>query len=99
MKLLVNLVQFIIVIAIVYPILSFWDRDRVEKFCRTVESGMSRQEFLNQADKSWMKIVKPNDMEGQWKIKVVTYSPYNNIQCVVNGLGNRVGEAWMEIDK
>ena len=98
MKILVNAIQLLIALAIIYPIFNLWDENNVEQFCRVVKSGMSSDTFFDLADKSWVKIIKPNDMSGRWKVSIVTYSPYSDYRCEVKGLGKIISKSWIVED-
>lgn len=98
MKLLVNIIQVLVVMAMVYPLFLFWDKNNVEHFCREVTVGMSKQALIYKTDHAPIKFIKPagEDRRGYWTASVVTYSPFSDYHCKVKGLGNTVASAWIE---
>lgn len=96
MKLIVNLIQLAVVAAIIYPIFYIWDTDKIEQFCKNIEPGMSKQEFIQLAEDSSVKILGPTDGDvagGKWQATIVAYSPYTKYSCKVKGTGNSVAVA------
>jgi len=97
MKSLVDAIQLLIIAAIIYPMFYVWDTTQVDQFCEVVETGMSKQEFIQLADTNLVKITSPTDdgLSGKWHSSVVTYSPFSSYSCEVVGLGNKVSSAWI----
>jgi len=40
-KFLTDIIQFIVVVAIFYPVYYYWDTSKVDKFCTKLEPGMN----------------------------------------------------------
>lgn len=96
MKMIVNLIQLAVIAAIIYPIFYLWDTDKIEQFCKVVEPGMTKQEFIQLADDSSVKMLGPTDgavAGGKWQATIVAYSPYTIYSCKVKGVGNSVAVA------
>jgi hypothetical protein len=98
MKLLVNIIQVLIIAAIVYPLFLLWDKNNVEHFCHEVKAGITKQALIYKTDHAPIKFTKPTDKDdkGYWSAKVVTYSPFSDYHCKIRGLGDTVASAWIE---
>ncbi len=93
MKLLVNIIQLAIIMAIVLPILNIWDIDKVDKFCQQIKPGMSKQHYLAQVEQAQVKLATFIDgavVDGKWQAVVTTRLPFNDQACVTNGVSNIV---------
>ncbi|NOQ81293.1 MAG: hypothetical protein GQ548_02045 [Methylophaga sp.] len=97
MKFLVDAVQMLVVTALIYPMFYIWDTTQVDQFCSVVESGMSKQEFIQLVDDKSVKIIDPmNEVSsGKWHSSIVARSPFTNYSCEIVGLGNIVSRAWI----
>ncbi len=96
MKRLVNLFQFAIVIAILYPVYYVWDTGRVDNFCELVKPGMSLSELQQLADDNNIKLNAPQDTTkagGQWMTSVESRAALDRYACVIMGAVERVATA------
>lgn len=87
MKLLVNAVQLLIVIAIIFPILSLWEKDRVDKFCKKIEPGMTQQTYLDLIEQEFVnleELVGEEVIGGNWHATVTTFLP-TDYRCLTEG--------------
>jgi len=98
MKLLVNTIQLLVILGIIYPLFLLWDKNNVEHFCREIKPGMTKLALIYKADHAPVKFIKPidEDRKGYWNAYVVTYSPFSSYNCEIKGLGSSVGNAWIE---
>lgn len=98
MKFLVNLIQVVIVVAIIFPIFHIWDTDKVVQLCRNTHAGMSKRAFIELAHNSGAKITGPNDDDltgGQWTAIASSHSPLAKEFCEIKGTSNTVATANM----
>jgi hypothetical protein len=96
MKSLVNLIQVLIVVALIFPIFHVWDTDKVTQLCRNTKSGMSKSEFIDLARNSGAKIFGPEDDSmsgGKWHASGRSHSPFAKEYCLVIGTSNTVAKA------
>jgi len=95
MKLFVDTVQMLLVVALVYPAFYLWDINKVDHFCSDIESGITKQAFIQTAQEQSVKIIDPNyaaDL-GKWNVTAVTWSPFSKHSCVVSGYAGLVSNA------
>lgn len=88
MKRFVNLVQLMIIVAIIYPIYYVWDTDRVDEFCHQVKPGISQESLIELAESHHLSIVGPQSTDalgGQWVILVPARSSFSGYACEVKG--------------
>ena len=98
MKSVVNVVQLIIVVAIIFPIFYIWDTDNVDRICQSIGNGMTKQDFIKLAVDSPIKLLGPIAVDdevvgGKWQASIVTYWPFTDYMCLVKGIGNTVSTA------
>ena len=98
MKLLVNVIQVLIIVAIIYPFFLLWDKNNVEHFCEQVEQGSTKKALIYKSEHAPVKFIKPTDdnKNGYWTAYVATYSPFSDYSCVIKGMGSSVGSVWIE---
>jgi hypothetical protein len=93
LKQLVNLIQLIIVAAIILPVLSMVDNDIVENFCQKIEPGMSKQAYLEIVEQEHVKLAElfGGEVAGaKWKSVAVPRLPFADLACVTEGVSNIV---------
>lgn len=94
MKILVNLIQLGVVLAILYPVYYVWDTGRVEDFCESIEPGISVSELLQLAEEQGITLNMPADNEtGQWRTSVESSASIDRYACVIIGAVDRVASA------
>mgnify|MGYP000170988700 FL=1 len=94
MKILVNLIQLAVVLAILYPVYYVWDTGRVEDFCELIEPGISVSELQRLADAQGITLNMPADNEtGQWMTSVESSASIDRFACVIIGAVDRVASA------
>jgi hypothetical protein len=97
MKFLVNLVQVVVVTAMIYPFFLMWDKNNVDHFCDLIEPGITKLELIYKTDHAPVKFIKPSmeDNKGRWSATVETFSPFSDYHCQIRGIGSTVAEAWI----
>mgnify|MGYP000362661074 CR=1 FL=1 len=94
MKILVNLIQLGVVLAILYPVYYVWDTGRVEDFCELIEPGISVSELQLLADEQSVTLNMPTDNEtGQWMTSVESSASIDRFACVIIGAVDSVATA------
>ncbi|MFW5450952.1 MAG: hypothetical protein ACKE9I_05080 [Methylophagaceae bacterium] len=93
MKQLVNLIQLIVVVGLVYPVFHMWDADKVEQFCKIIEPSMEKEYFLELADEANVKMIGPTDytiIGGKWQATVIGRSAFSTESCLIKGTANKI---------
>lgn len=96
MKILVNVIQLVIIIAIILPVLYLWETDKVDKFCKKITPGMTQGIFLSLVQEYKVKLVEivgDDVLGGQWHATVKTHIPLLNYQCQIRGVSKLVVKA------
>lgn len=94
MKILVNLTQVVIVLAILYPVYYVWDTGRIEDFCELIEPGISVSELQQLADDQGITLNIPAENgTGQWMTSVESSASIDRFACVVIGAVDRIASA------
>lgn len=93
MKLLANLIQLSVILAIILPIAYFWETDKVDKFCQKIRPGMTQQASLALVDQYNLKLaeVVGKEVAGvKWHAVVKTHLPLVDYQCRIEGVAKLV---------
>jgi len=93
LKQLVNLIQLVIIAAIILPVLSIVDNDRVEKFCQKIEPGMNKEAYLDIVKQENVKLaglIGDELLGARWQLVVVPRLPFSELACVTEGVSNIV---------
>jgi hypothetical protein len=96
MKILVNVFQLVIIIAIISPVFYLWETDRVDKFCQKITPGMKQELFFSLVSEYKVKIVEivgDDVLGGKWHATVRTHIPLLHYQCHVQGVSKLVVKA------
>lgn len=96
MKQLVNSLQYLVILVIIYPIYYVWQTDKVTNFCEQIEGGMSKEQFLRLSEQENVYINGPADeslVGGQWRASVMPGMFISSDECVIKGAGNTVATA------
>jgi hypothetical protein len=96
MKQLVNSLQYLVILVIVYPIYYVWETDKVTNFCEQVEGGMSKEQFVRLSEQANVHLKGPADDSltgGQWRASVAPGMFISSDECVIKGAGNTVATA------
>ena len=98
MKTIVNIIQILVAVAIVFPVFHVWDTNNVAQLCRVVEPTMSKAKLLQLVDEHNVKIIGPRDVStvgGKWQASIVSRSPFASKSCLVKGTGKLTAAARM----
>ena len=96
MKSLVNSIQYLVVLVLLYPIYYVWQTDKVIDFCELIESGMTKQRMVQLGEQASIKMIGPEDMSlegGKWLATVEPGAFISSDICVIKGTGNKVATA------
>lgn len=97
MKIFVNLVQFILIAGMVYPIYAMWSNDRLSAFCIGLKPNMTKQYLLDLAIDNNIKLnlnlANVDDLK--WHITASIPVSFSDYSCQIKGLGDRVASAKM----
>lgn len=96
MKQLVNSVQYLVILVLVYPIYYVWETDKVTNFCEQVEGGMSKEQFMLLSEQENVNLNGPEDeslIGGKWRASVAPGMFISSDECVIKGAGNTVATA------
>ena len=94
MKRLVNLVQLLIVVALLYPVYYVWDTSRIEHFCHLIEPGMSVKELMILAENEGISLnMSPDGETGQWMTSIDSRASIEGFACVIIGAVDKVANA------
>ena len=95
MKIVVNMFQMMVVMAMLYPAYYIWDRDQVDNFCEELKTGMSKQVLLSLADERNVSMLGPIDEDiegGKWQASV-SPAVSSSHTCVIKGVGSTIATA------
>ena len=96
MKQLVNSLQYLVIMVIIYPIYYVWQTDKVTNFCEQVQGGMSKEQFVRLSEQANVHMSGPEDeslLGGQWRASVTPGMFISSDECVIKGAGNTVATA------
>jgi hypothetical protein len=93
MKLLVNMVQLVVIAAIIIPVLTIWETDKIDKLCQQIEPGMSQDAYLELVEEYSVNLTEVVGEEipgGQWHAVAKTHMPWSEYQCLTKGVSKLV---------
>jgi hypothetical protein len=93
MKRLVNGIQYLVVLIIIYPIYYVWQTDKVTDFCELIEGGMTKQQMVRLAEQENVKLIGPEDISlegGKWMATVEPGALISAEGCTIQGTGSKV---------
>ena len=93
MKLLVNMIQLAVIAAIIIPVLTIWEADKVDKFCQKITPVLSQDTYLDLVEQDNVKsveVVGDDVLGGQWHAIVKTHLPWLDYQCQTKGVSKLV---------
>lgn len=96
MKQLVNSLQYLVVLIIIYPIYYVWQTNKVTDFCEQVETGMSKAELVQLSKRVDVTMKGPDDISlagGKWEAVVSPGRFISAEECVIKGAGKTVATA------
>ena len=91
-KFVTDILQFAVVLAIFYPVYYFWDTGKVDKFCTSLEPGITRQQLIDLADEENVKLIGPVDAfrGAVWHARIAAFSSFSDYYCEIKGIANKV---------
>jgi hypothetical protein len=95
-KQLVNSLQYLVVLIILYPIYYVWQTDKVTDFCEQIENGMSKQQLMVLSEQENVYMTGPDDdslVGGKWRAIVKPGKFVSAEECVIKGAGKTVATA------
>lgn len=96
MKQLVNSLQYLVVLILIYPIYYVWQTGKVTDFCEQVETGMSKQQLVVLSEQANVHMDGPEDISlvgGKWRAIVKPGKFISADECVIKGTGQTVATA------
>ncbi|OUR63836.1 hypothetical protein A9Q79_08765 [Methylophaga sp. 42_25_T18] len=96
MKQLVNSLQYVVVLIVIYPVYYIWETDKVTHFCEQVETGMSKERFVQLSRQASVRMIGPQDeslVGGKWQALIAPGMFISADECVVRGAGQTVATA------
>ncbi|OUR63837.1 hypothetical protein A9Q79_08770 [Methylophaga sp. 42_25_T18] len=96
MKSLVNSIQYLVVLVLIYPIYYVWQTDKVTDFCELIDAGMTKQRMIQLGEQASIKMIGPDDISlegGKWVATVEPGAFISSDICVIKGAGNKVATA------
>lgn len=96
MKQLVNSLQYLVVLILIYPIYYVWQTGKVTDFCEQVETGMSKQQLVVLSEQANVYMDGPEDISlvgGKWRAIVKPGKFISADECVIKGTGKTVATA------
>lgn len=96
MKRLVNSIQYLVILVIIYPIYYVWQTDKVTDFCELIDGGMTKQRMVDLGQQSNVNMIGPKDISlegGKWQAMIQPGKFISADVCIVKGTGNKVATA------
>ncbi|HEC74728.1 MAG TPA: hypothetical protein ENI26_10220 [Methylophaga aminisulfidivorans] len=98
MNLVVNIVQIMIVVAIIYPGYYLWDMSRVEHLCQSIEINThvdALKALVNEAnlDVDINEVDSELTSNGKWQANLAARSSLSGYQCHIEGYAGKVASA------
>ena len=94
MKFFVNIMQLLIIAALIYPFFYLWETDKIETLCDELEVGMSAEEIISKADQFFLKWQKNQQPEaGKWQLQLISRASFAGFICDIKGKGKKMSSA------
>jgi len=96
MKSLVNSIQYLVVLVLLYPIYYVWQTDKVTDFCELIDGGMTKQRMIELGEQAGINMIGPEDISlegGKWRATVQPGKFISADVCIIKGTGNKVATA------
>lgn len=93
MKRLVNGIQYLVVLVIIYPIYYVWQIDKVTNFCEQIDGGMTKEQMVQLGEEANVKMTGPNDISlegGKWLAIVEPGAYISGENCLIKGTGSKI---------
>ncbi|AFJ01413.1 hypothetical protein Q7C_234 [Methylophaga frappieri] len=97
MKLIVNVMQLLIISALLYPVAYWWETDQITQRCEALTTGMTQDEVSVLTDSFlYNRQIIPQEDNHHWHWQLVSRTSFSGFHCALHGRGNRLAEAHIE---
>ena len=94
MKFFVNIMQLLIIAALIYPLFDLWETDKIETLCDELEIGMPAEEIITKADESFLKWQQNQQSEAdKWQLQIISRASFAGFICDIKGKGKKMSSA------
>ena len=94
MKFFVNIMQLLIITALIYPFFYLWETDKIETLCDGLEIGMPAEEIISQADQFFLKWQQNQQPEvDKWQLQIISRASFAGFICDIQGKGKKMASA------
>ena len=94
MKFFVNIMQLLIIAALIYPFFYLWETDKIETLCDELEIGMPAEEIITKADESFLKWQQNQQSEAdKWQLQIISRASFSGFICDIKGKGKKMSSA------
>lgn len=94
MKFIVNLMQLLIIAALIYPFFYLWETDKIETLCDEFAIGMSAEDIIAKADEAFLRWhEKPLADTDNWHLQIVSRASFAGFICDIKGKGKKMSSA------
>ncbi len=94
MKFFVNIMQLLIIAALIYPFFYLWETDKIETLCDELEIGMPAEEIITKADESFLKWQQNQQSEAdKWQLQIISRASFAGYICDIKGKGKKMSSA------
>ena len=91
MKFFVNIMQLLIIAALIYPFFYLWETDKIETLCDELEIGMPAEEIITKADESFLKWQQNQQSEAdKWQLQIISRASFAGFICDIKGKGKKM---------
>ena len=98
MKMLVKLLQFLIVLVMIYPLYYVWETDKINSACQQIKPGMSYSNTLVLLKRFGLDFSQMNgdDAQGEkWQGLVESHASFAGYACEIRGSGDQIAKVKM----
>lgn len=94
MKFIVNIMQLLIIAALIYPFFYMWETDKIETLCDSFEIGIPAEEIIKKADQSFLKWrQQPVENAQKWHLQIISRASFAGFSCDIKGMGKKMSSA------
>lgn len=93
MNVLVKLLQFSIVLGMIYPVYYLWETDRIKSVCQQIEPGLSYDDIVLNLQQSGLKLkqMRGDYTQGEkWQALIESHASFRGYGCEVRGVGKQI---------
>ena len=95
---LVKLIQFSIVLLMLYPLYYVWETDKIKSACEQMNPGMSYSNTLSLLNNVGLDFSRMNGDYAQgekWQGLVESHASFAGYACEISGFGNQIARVRM----